>query len=88
MALSKKITDERGIVATYHKIGPATLQEGVLAFELHSYTTPEYRRKAEPVLVFSFSYHITLEEEESMGIRKLCYAKIKEEDFWQDAEDC
>ena len=35
-----------------------------------------------------FRFEITTEEEESMGIRALCYTKIKELLNWSDAEDC
>ncbi len=45
MALSKKITDNRGIVANYHKIYSVINNGGDLTVEVHSYASEDYRNK-------------------------------------------
>lgn len=88
MALSKEKINERGIITNYHKIGNASLRGNFLYFELESYPNEEYRHKAAPAVVELHDFVITLEEEESMGIRQLCYLKLKSKPEWEDAVDC
>lgn len=88
MALNKPIMNDKGIETNYHKIIHVTLDDNVVTCRLNSYTSLDYRKANKPA---DFSYHqfpITVEEEESMGIRALCYTKIKSLPEWEDAEDC
>ena len=88
MALLKECIDERGIITGYHKIGNAALRGNFLYFELESYPNEEYRHKAPPALTKTYNFVITVEEEESMGIRKLCYSKLKTMEEWKSSVDC
>ena len=88
MALLKEKIDERGIVTNYHKIGNASLRGSFLYFELESYPSEEYRHKASPAVIELHDFVITVEEEESMGIRKLCYSKLKTMEEWKSSVDC
>lgn len=95
MALSKAITNELGVTTTYHKVNRATIAEFsgfkkglVLSFDIDSYVSKDYRKLNKPADALNFRFDITLEEEESMGIRALCYTKLKETEAWKDAEDC
>ena len=88
MALSKSITNDVGVVTTYHKIQNVSLYEGTLHCMLNSYDSKDYRVIDKPAETTTFNFNITVEEEESMGVRALCYKKIKELDSWTDAEDC
>lgn len=95
MALSKAITNELGVTTNYHKVSRATIaefsgeREGTyLSFEINSYVSKDYRDQNKPADYSNFRFAITLEEEESMGIRALCYTKLKETPDWRGAEDC
>lgn len=88
MALLKQITNNQGVVTNYHKIGSVQLREDSLCCFLDSYVSQEYREAEQRADSSMFTFTITLEEEESMGIRALCYSKIKEIESWTDAIDC
>lgn len=95
MALSKAMTNELGVTTSYHKVSRASItefsgaREGTyLSFDINSYVSKEYRDQNKPASSSNFRFAITLEEEESMGIRALCYTKLKETEEWKDAEDC
>jgi hypothetical protein len=95
MALSKAITNELGVTTTYHKVGRVSLVEfsGVragtyISFDIESYVSKDYRNQNKSADTSNFRFEISLAEEESMGIRALCYTKLKEIDAWKDAEDC
>ena len=88
MALAKVFTDEKGISTSYHKIREATLTADRLYCSLESYVSKDYRDANKPAGFKSFTFDVTLEEEESMGIRALCYTKIKALSTWEDATDC
>lgn len=88
MALSKEIKNNQGIVTTYHKVSNVTLRDGRLSCTLDSYVSTEYRNAEQSADSSMFRFNITLAEEESMGIRALCYSKIKELEDWADASDC
>lgn len=88
MALAKEQTNDAGIVTNYHKIGTAILRDSKLTCILDSYVSREYRELQRSVVSTNFLFNISVEEEESMGIRQLCYKKIKEQPNWADAEDC
>jgi hypothetical protein len=95
MALIKAITNDLGITTNYHKVGRVSLtevsgrKEGTyISFDVESYVSKDYRDQNKPAGISNFRFEITLEEEESMGIRALCYTKLKETEAWQDAEDC
>lgn len=45
MALLKKITDNKGIVANYHKISTITNDNGMVTVEVHSYANEDYRTR-------------------------------------------
>ena len=88
MALLKEQTNNSGVVTHYHRVDRATLQNGSLSCTLQSYVSKEYREQDKAADSYFFNFYITLEEEESMGIRQLCYTKIKEMPEWADAQDC
>lgn len=88
MALNKQLINNQGIETNYHKISYVSLRNNNLDCVLESYVSKEYRDLERPADDSFFSFEITTEEEESMGIRALCYTKIKELSDWIDAEDC
>lgn len=102
MALNKSITQTNGITTEYHKITSVNLvdrngrfpvsdeQELPLQIDvaLTSFLNKEYRETGHSINTSVYNFHITQEEEESMGIRKLAYAKIKTLEIFADAEDC
>lgn len=88
MALLKQIIDENGIVTNYHKVSHVNLQNDILTCTLDSYVSEDYRELEKSADSSIYRFKITIEEEESMGIRQLCYKKIKELEDWSDAEDC
>ena len=88
MALLKALTNEKGIVTNYHKIGVATLRDNILNCVVDSYVSKDYRDAEQQADSSMFRFNISVEEEESMGIRALCYSKIKALESWADAEDC
>lgn len=88
MALQKQYVNKQGITTNYHKIGSVTLRDGVLTCFLDSYVSKDYRESEQCADSSVFKFDVTVEEEESMGIRQLCYAKIKELENWADTVDC
>ena len=88
MALYKNITSEEGFVTSYHKIQTVSLSDNTLRCHIDSYVSKEYRNLERPAQNDFYSFAITTEEEESMGIRQLAYKKLKELPEWADAEDC
>lgn len=89
MALSKQIiASETGATTNYHKIFSVFLKNNHLYVDLKSYTSKEYRDNGSCISETSYTFKITIEEEESMGVRQLAYKKLKELPEWKDAEDC
>ena len=88
MALLKHIVSDEGIVTNYHRVDDVVFRDNILRCTIASYVSKDYRDNKLPADYLSFRFDITLEEEESMGIRALCYSKIKELPEWADAEDC
>lgn len=88
MALLKELTNEKGIVTTYHKISRVNLARNQVHCGIDSYVSKDYRDAEQPADSSMFSFGITVAEEESMGIRALCYNKIKALEAWSDAADC
>ncbi len=88
MALNKQLTNNLGVVTNYHKIGHVTVRNNNLDCILESYVSKDYRELERSADNSFFSFEITTEEEESMGIRALCYTKIKELPEWSDSIDC
>lgn len=88
MALAKELINEKGIATNYHKISNVILTENSLYCSLDSYVSKDYRAAEQEADSSTFNFNITVEEEESMGIRALCYNKIKALDSWADATDC
>lgn len=88
MALQKNIISHEGFTTSYHKIADVSLSDNSLNCTINSYVSQEYRELERPADRKFFDFEITLEEEESMGIRKLAYKKIKELESWADAIDC
>lgn len=88
MALLKNITSEEGFVTSYHRINSVTVRGNTLNCHIDSYVSKEYRDLERPAQNDFHSFEITVEEEESMGIRQLAYKKIKELPEWADAKDC
>ena len=87
MALCKEIV-KHNFTANYHRIGKVTLWDGELVVCLESYASEEDRRLDMLEFYENYSFGVTLEEEESMGIRKLGYIKLKTLPEWADAQDC
>ena len=89
MALAKNLVSKEGYTTTYHRIYSVNLTSGnELTCHIDSYVSKEYRNLKRPAQSHFFYFTITVEEEESMGIRQLAYKKIKELPDWADAEDC
>lgn len=88
MAISKAITNELGVTTNYHKIGRVSLCDNTLTCSVDSYVSKDYREAKKRATSKTFRFDITVAEEESMGIRALCYTKIKELEVWADAVDC
>lgn len=89
MALYKEKISDNGVVSKYHNLGSVSLRKGRLVCHVNSYASKEYRdNNAEPVVSIPYTFICSVEEEESMGIRKLVYTKLKTLEEWQDAEDC
>ena len=88
MALCKEIITKEGYATNYHKFTEVTVSDNKLIGELSSYVSREYRNLNRPAYTKVYCFDITVEEEESMGVRQLAYKKLKELDEWADAEDC
>ena len=88
MALCKEVVTNQGYATNYHKLTEVSLAGNTLTGLLTSYVTREYRELERPATRKNYYFNVTLEEEESMGIRQLAYKKLKELDEWADAEDC
>ena len=89
MALLKSFIDGAGVTTNYHKINQVTVNNNKVLCIMSSYISKECRDlNYSEVNNRTFQFDITVEEEESMGIRQLCYKKIKELEQWADAEDC
>ena len=88
MALSKELVNEKGIVTNYHKVSSVNLRNGHLTCSVDSYVSKDYRDQEQCADSTRFRFDITVEEEESMGIRALCYSKIKATAAWANAVDC
>mgnify|MGYP003291983311 CR=1 FL=1 len=88
MALNKSIINDKGIETTYHKIAHVTLNGNEVSCTVNSYISPEYRVNDKPADFSYYHFTITVEEEESMGIRALCYNKLKKMDDWLLSIDC
>ena len=88
MALCKEIITNQGYATNYHKITEVSLSDGTLTCLLTSYVTKEYRDLERPAARRNYYFDVSIEEEESMGIRQLAYKKLKELEEWADAEDC
>ena len=88
MALTKALTNEKGVVTNYHKVSNVQLRNNILTCLIDSYVSKDYREAEQSADSSMFIFDITVEEEESMGIRALCYSKIKALSSWADATDC
>lgn len=88
MALSKEFVNEKGVTTNYHKISHVQLYGDHVHCGIDSYVSKDYRDAEQPADSSLVSFIITVAEEESMGIRALCYTKIKELEAWADAIDC
>ena len=88
MALSLQKISSEGFTTEYHKISNASVRENTLTCSVDSYVSKDYRELERPADHSFFHFDITVEEEESMGIRQLCYKKIKELPEWANAIDC
>ena len=88
MALLKELVNEKGVVTNYHKISGVDLCDSRLHCRVESYVSKDYRDAEKSADSSHFSFEITVAEEESMGIRALCYTKIKALTDWANAIDC
>lgn len=88
MALAKELVNEKGIVTNYHKVSRVSLADNTLTCFVDSYVSKDYREAEQSADSSMFRFDVTVEEEESMGIRALCYTKIKTVGDWTTAVDC
>lgn len=91
MALNKSITLDNGCVVNYHRISNISLhmEDNVCAIVcVDSYVNQEYRKIERPVTTNHFTVDMTVEEEESTGIRALMYSKLKKLSYWDGCSDC
>jgi hypothetical protein len=93
MALRKTITDQYGITTSYHRVGyisysPSRHRPCKLTFEVLSFVSDDFSTPTRPLNRCKYTVDVSVEEEESMGLRALCYTKLKEIEEWADAEDC
>ena len=88
MALLNTITSSKGVTTTYHKVNEVTVHNGDMYCQVNSYVSKDYRDLERPADYLHFEFQITVEEEESMGIRQLAYKKIKGLPEWSEAVDC
>jgi hypothetical protein len=88
MALLKDVVSKEGFITNYHKVNEILLSNNTLGCIINSYVSSEYRKLERPASHSFFDFEITVEEEESMGIRQLAYKKMKELPEWADAVDC
>ena len=91
MALYKEILGNNGVTTSYHRVNNVVLDhDRTLGCILESYVSNDYAKNdfnCVEACCLTFK-GVTLEEEESVGIRKLVYKKIKELEDWSDASDC
>lgn len=99
MALNKTLIQDNGITTSYHKVTRATFidsngehpsEEYVplrLQVNVTSFLNEEYREAGHSITSNIYSFNIT-SEEETAGIRKLAYNKLKTLEIFADAEDC
>ena len=88
MALNKQLVNDKGVITNYHRVSHVSLNDNTLHCSIESYVSPEYRELEKYADTSHFSFEITVEEEESMGIRQLFYLKLKSKPEWEDAIDC
>lgn len=91
MALQKNLLGSNGVVTTYHRVEDVFFtHDRSLSCTMNSYVSKEYANiPYNRVDSSHFSFDdISIEEEESVGIRKLAYTKIKHLDQWKDSIDC
>ena len=88
MALAKELINEKGVTTNYHKISNVNLMDNRLHCRIESYVSKDYRDAEQAADSSTFNFDVTVAEEESMGIRALCYSKIKALESWADAIDC
>lgn len=93
MALRKTITDQRGNTTVYHRVGfisfdPTRRRPCSLTFEVRSYASSDFSVPNRPLSMVKYSFDVSAAEEDSLGIRALCYTKLKELEEWADAGDC
>lgn len=99
MALNKIITQENGIATSYHKVTRVTFidSNGEYPSEEHiplklqvnvtSFLNKDYRETGHSISSDIYLFSVT-DEEETLGIRKLAYDKLKTLEVFADAEDC
>ena len=99
MALRKNITQSNGITTNYHKINRIALidnngevpaeerQPLILTVDVVSYLNEEYRDACESIMVRTYGFNIS-PDEEVISIRSLGYTKLKELELFKEAEDC
>ena len=89
MALFKENISANGIITKYHNVGRVIAENNQLTCWVYSFANKEYRdNNCEPIDTHCYFFDITVQEEESIGIRKFCYCKLKELQEWLGSEDC
>lgn len=104
MALKKLFVQDNGITTEYHKVARVNLIDrngefprepdttDKFSLEINvvvvSFLNEEYRETGHSINTNIYDFTITKEEEETLGIRRLAYSKLKELDIFADAEDC
>ena len=91
MALSKKITNNKGVVSEYHKIVNVSINASAEEVSVHvaSFSSKAYREKSvyNDVDTLCLFISCTIEEIEKTPIYKLMYDKLKETELFRGAED-
>ena len=100
MALKKTIVLPNGVTTNYHKINFISFSDSNgeypteekqplrLDVSVISFLNEEYRKNCQAIETKFYNFIITQEEEESLSLRKLGYAKLRTLEAFADAEDC
>lgn len=94
MALLKKIEQENGIIAEYHKISNVNLEklntEYSVGVTVDSFHSQKVREKSTGFKLYSTEYrfYIPAEIVENQPVIKHLYDELKKTSMFEEAEDC
>ena len=87
MALKKLITKENGIELEYWKIKKIEVENGFILIRTVAYKNQEFRDVSENNVIEKRNFHISNYEPKE-NIYLDAYNALKEQEFFQDSEDC